>query len=82
MKKILNLFLICSVLAVTTAPVLSEDVPQNVIAKTEEKVQIVKPEKPKKVNKRRERKKILKKQRTRSNLQKKPKECMKQSSRL
>ena len=57
MKKILNLFLICSVLAVTTAPVLSEDVPQNVIAKTEEKVQIVKPEKPKKVNKRRERKK-------------------------
>ena len=61
MKKILNLFLICSVLAVTTAPVLSEDVPQNVIAKTEEKVQIVKPEKPKKVNKRRERKKNIEK---------------------
>ena len=59
MKKVVNLFLICSVLAITVGPVLSEEVPQNVVAKKEEKVQIVKPEKPKKVNKRRERKKNI-----------------------
>lgn len=60
MKKVLNLFIICSVLAVGSAAVNAvEEVPpsQVDIAKKPEEVHIVKPEKEKKVNKREERKK-------------------------
>ena len=63
MKKILNLCLICSVLAITAVPGLSAEAdiaskPVEV-AKKPEKIEIVKPEKNKKVNKRTERKKNI-----------------------
>ncbi len=57
MKKILNLVLICSLLTITTGTVLAETAPDKVIAKKDEEIHIVKPEKPKKVNQKRERKK-------------------------
>ena len=60
MKKILNILLICSVLAISSGNVLAKDVktqePVN-IAKKPEEIHIVKPEKKKKVSKRQERKK-------------------------
>ena len=60
MKKILNILLICSVLAISSGSVLAKDAktqePVN-IAKKPEEIHIVKPEKKKKVSKRQERKK-------------------------
>ena len=60
MKKILNLVLICSVLTISSASVLAKDKAEQAnvnIAKKPEEIQIVKPEKKKKVNKREERRK-------------------------
>ena len=63
MKKVLNLFLICSILALSTAPVLAKNTASSSksanIAKKPEEIQIVEPEKKKKVNKKRERKKNI-----------------------
>ena len=58
MKKVLNLLLICSVVAFSSVVANAEDAKQQVdIAKKPEEIHIVKPEKEKKVNKKRERKK-------------------------
>lgn len=57
MKKISSLFLICSIVGAFANPVFADVDAQDKIAKKEEKVQIVKPEKPKKVNSRHERRK-------------------------
>ena len=63
MKKILNLCLICSVLALNAVPAFAVEVEASAkpveVAKKPEKIEIVKPEKEKKVNKRTERKKNL-----------------------
>ena len=63
MKKVLNLFLICSILALSTTPVLAKNTASSSksanIAKKPEEIQIVEPEKKKKVNKKRERKKNI-----------------------
>ena len=63
MKKILNLCLICSVLALNAVPAFAAEVEASAkpveVAKKPEKIEIVKPEKEKKVNKRTERKKNL-----------------------
>ena len=55
MKKVLNLLLICSILSVSTNAVLARTKKEKV--KNEDKIEIVKPEKAKKVSKRAERKK-------------------------
>ena len=60
MKKILNLVLICSVLTISSASVLAKDKAEQAnvnIAKKPEEIQIVKPDKKKKFNKREERRK-------------------------
>lgn len=58
MKKVLNLLLICSVVAFSSVVANAEDAKQQVdIAKKPKEIHIVKPEKEKKVNKKRERKK-------------------------
>ncbi len=62
MKKIVNLFLICSVLAISSSSVLAKEVQavsQTNIAKKNDEIHIVAPEKKKKVNKRQERKKSI-----------------------
>ena len=57
MKKVIKLLLLCSVLTLTSNISLAKGDTQKNIAKKPEKIQIVKPEKAKKVNKRLERKK-------------------------
>ena len=63
MKKILNLCLICSVFVLTSAPAITAEAAASSnaveVAKKPEKIEIVKPEKNKKVNKRQERKKNI-----------------------
>ena len=63
MKKILNLCLICSVFVLTSAPAITTEAAASSnaveVAKKPEKIEIVKPEKNKKVNKRQERKKNI-----------------------
>ena len=63
MKKILNLCLICSVFILTSAPAITTEAAASSnaveVAKKPEKIEIVKPEKNKKVNKRQERKKNI-----------------------
>ena len=64
MKKILNLCLICSVFVLTSAPAITAEAAASAsktveVAKKPEKIEIVKPEKNKKVNKRQERKKNI-----------------------
>ena len=59
MKKFINMFLICSLISVCgtyTAAKEKGEVPLNYIAKKDEQIQIIKPEKHKKVNLRRQRK--------------------------
>ena len=62
MKKIVNLFIICSVLAISSGAVYAKDtkaIDQTNIAKKPDEIHIVEPEKKKKVNKRQERKKSI-----------------------
>ena len=63
MKKILNLCLICSVFILTSAPAITTEAAASSneveVSKKPEKIEIVKPEKNKKVNKRQERKKNI-----------------------
>ena len=63
MKKIVNLFLICSIVALSTSPLMAKETAAATqtenIAKKPDEIHIVEPEKEKKVNKKRERKKNI-----------------------
>ena len=63
MKKIVNLFLICSIVVLSTSPLMAKETAAATqtenIAKKPDEIHIVEPEKEKKVNKKRERKKNI-----------------------
>lgn len=83
MKKVLNLFVICSVLAFSSVAASGADNAEQQavnIAKKPEEVHIVKPEKEKKINIKLERKKRLKMPKLKKSLQKKLRVCTKLNS--